>query len=101
MFLGAILHSGVGKLVFWGSFAKKYKPFGESRIQFGESETFWQNLIRFGKSETIWQNPIQSGKTLYNLAKSDSFAKLYRVLPKSIGVSPNSVWRIDKKIMGK
>ena len=81
MFLGAILHSGVGELLFWGSFAKKYKRFGESRIQFGESETFWQNLI-------------QSGKT-------GSFAKLYRVLPKSIGVSPNSVWRIDKKIMGK
>ena len=43
MFLGAILHSGVEELLFWGSFAKKYKPFGESRIQFGESETFWQN----------------------------------------------------------
>ena len=25
------------------------------------------------------------GKTLYNLAKAGSFAKLYRVLPKSIG----------------
>ena len=78
MFLGAILHSGVGELLFWGSFAKKYKRFGESRIQFGESETFWQNLIRFGKSETIWQKPIVSPNCM-------------GVLPKSIGVSPNSV----------
>jgi hypothetical protein len=30
VFLGAILHSGVGELLFWGSFAKKYKPFGKS-----------------------------------------------------------------------
>ena len=65
----------VGELLFWGSFAEKYKPFGESRIQFGESDTFWQNLKRFGET------PIQSGKTLYNLAKVGSFAKLYRVLP--------------------
>jgi len=32
----------VGELLFWGSSAKKYKRFGGSRIQFGESETFWQ-----------------------------------------------------------
>ena len=74
MFLGVILHSGEYELLFWGSFAKKYKRFGESRIQFGESETFWQNLIRFGKSETIWQNPrtiwqnpIQFGKIVWVL----------------------------------
>ena len=70
MFLEAFLHSGVGEYMFWGSFAKKYKRFGESRIQFGVSDTFWQNLIRFGKSDTfwqnprtIWQNPIQFGKS--------------------------------------
>ena len=57
----------VGEHMLWGSFAKRYEPFGES-------DTFWQNLIRFG------ENPIQSGKTLYNLAKVGSFAKLYRVL---------------------
>ncbi len=34
----------------------------------------------------------QLNKTPYDLAKAGSFAKLYRVLPKSIGVSPNSVW---------
>ena len=70
MFLGAFLHLRVGELLFWGYFAKKYERFGESRIQFGVSDTFWQNLIRFGKSETIWQNPrtiwqnpIQFGKS--------------------------------------
>ena len=72
----------VGELLFWGSFAKKYKPFGESRIQFGESDTFWQNLIRFGET------PIQFGKTLYYLAKVGSFAKLYRVLPKDLDSEP-------------
>ena len=49
LFLSQFLHLGVGELLFWGSFAKKYKPFGESRIQFGVCDTFWQNLIRFGK----------------------------------------------------
>ena len=57
----------VGELLFWGFFAKKCEPFGES-------DTFWQNLKRFGET------PIQSGKTLYYLAKVGSFAKLYRVL---------------------
>ena len=61
----------MGELLFWGCFAKKYEPFGES-------DTFWQNLKRFGET------PIQSGKTLYNLAKVGSFAKLYRVFLKSM-----------------
>jgi len=39
----------------------------------------------FGKTH------IQSGKTLYDLAKVGSFAKLFRVLPKSMEVSPNSL----------
>ena len=67
--------------MFWGSFAKKYKPFGESQIRYGESDTFWQNLKRFGET------PIQSGKTLYYLAKVGSFAKLYRVLLNSTKAS--------------
>ena len=82
----------MGELLFWGSFAKKYEPFGESRIQFGESDTFWQNLKRFGET------PIQSGKTLYNLAKVGSFAKLYRVLLflKNSRFMPSSkMWKIS------
>jgi hypothetical protein len=72
VFLGAFLHSGVGELLFWGYFAKKYKPFGESRIQFGVSENFWQNLIDLAKVIPFGKTPIQSGKTLYNLAKVGS-----------------------------
>ena len=75
----------VGELLFWGCFAKKYEPFGESRIQFGESDIFWQNLKRFG--ETL----IQSGKTLYNLAKVGSFAKLYSF----ISITRNIRKRVD------
>ena len=29
--LRVFLHSGVGELLFWGAFAKKYKPFGISQ----------------------------------------------------------------------
>ena len=55
----------------------------------------------FGKTSYDLAKVKQSGKTLYNLAKSDSFAKLYRVLPKSIGGRQIVYERIDKKIMGK
>ena len=45
----------------------------------------------FGKTSYDLAKVKQFGKTPYNLAKPDSFAKLYRVLPKSIGVSPNDI----------
>ena len=54
-------------------------------ISFGKTSYDLAKVISFGKT------PVQSGKTLYNLVKAGSFAKLYRVLPKSIGILPNSV----------
>jgi len=50
VFLGAILHSGVGELLFWGSFAKKYKPFGKTSYDLAKVKQFWQNPIQFDKS---------------------------------------------------
>lgn len=60
-----------------------------------------KSINDLAKVKPFGKAPIQSGKTLYNLAKSDSFAKLYRVLPKSIGGRQIVYERIDKKIMGK
>ena len=76
---GVLLPKSINDLAKVGYNLAKVIPFGKTPVQ-------------SGKSDTIWQNPIQSGKTLYNLAKAGSFAKLYSVLPKSIGVSPNSIW---------
>ncbi len=53
--------------------------------QFGKTSYNLAKVKQFGKT------PIQSGKILYYLAKVGSYAKLYRVLPKSMGVSPNSI----------
>ncbi len=43
-------------------------------------------------SHTLFgETPILFGKTLYNLAKLSTFAKLYRVLPDCTGVLPKSI----------
>jgi len=75
---GVLLPKSINDLAKVGYNLAKVKPFGKTSYDLAK-------VKQFGKT------PVQSGKTLYNLAKSDSFAKLYRVLPKSIGVSPNSV----------
>jgi len=75
---GVISPKSINDLVKVGYNLAKVKPFGKTSYDLAK-------VKQFGKT------PIQSGKTLYYLAKVGSYAKLYRVLPKSMGVTPNSV----------
>jgi len=82
---GVLSPKSINLLAKVGYNLAEVKPFGKTSYDLAKVKQFGKTLIQSGKTL------IQSGKTLYNLAKVGSFAKLYRVLPKSIGVSPNSV----------
>ena len=75
---GVLSPKSINLLAKVGYNLAKVKPFGKTSYDLAKVKPF-------GKTH------IQSGKTLYNLAKAGSFAKLYRVLPKSIGVSSNDI----------
>ena len=79
--------SGVSKIVYSGKVKRK-------RILWILAERY---VILSENAVRKWE----IAKAGYNLEKSHTIWQKSVVSPNCIGVSPNSVWRIDKKNMGK